>query len=153
MVICAVLIELKHSYLPILQAIGDAHPSSVLLGEGQHGEPAPEQEARGLLHREGARLGSDANDLDARALGGRRCRSLDGNPVLAQGPAALLEALHLLLAALQRALLLLQHGLQRGPRVRVLRLPRQIETVSEYPELRQMTVALLGHGQLRADQV
>src|SRR6266850_6730046 len=107
MVICTVLIELKHSYLPILQTIGDAHPSSIRLREGQHGEPAPEQEPRGLLHREGARLGSDANDLHTRALPARCFLWLGGNLVLAHGPAALLVAVHALLAALQGTLLLL----------------------------------------------
>src|SRR6266850_1382981 len=101
MVICAVLIELKHSYLPILQPIGDAHSSPIRLREGQHGEPAPEQEARGLLHREGARFGSDANDLDARALPARCFLRRGGNLVLAYGPAALLVALHSLLLPLQ----------------------------------------------------
>src|SRR5207249_3167200 len=101
----------------------------------------------------GARLGSDPDDLDARALPVRSFRRSGGDAVLAQRPAAFLVALHPLLAPLQRALLLLEHGVQRGLGVRVLRLSRQIETVSEYAELRQMAVALLGHGQLRADQV
>src|SRR5258706_3619860 len=152
-VICAVLIELKQPYLPVLQAIHHPHASVLSLREDQDGLPALEQHARRLVHAERARLGLDAHDLDSipsplHVFGRKRADAFRAE----RSAVLLLVVLDLLLAALQRAFLLLQHGVQGHLGVFVLSLAGQIETVSEYAELRLMAVALLGHGQLRAHQ-
>src|SRR6267143_843423 len=109
MVICAVLIELKQSYLPILQAIRDPHAPVLPLREDQDRLPALEQHAHGLIHAERTRLGLRADDLEPVPPPLHILRRRDPRAFLAKRPAVLLlVVLDLLLAALERPLLLLQ---------------------------------------------
>src|SRR5213593_2449591 len=108
MVICAVLIELKQPYLPVLQAIRDPHAPILPIRENQNGLPALEQHPDGLIHAERARLGLGAHDLDSVPPPLDVLRSGDRDALLAKRPAILLlVVLDLLLAALQRPLLFL----------------------------------------------
>src|SRR5712672_1083761 len=107
MVICVVLIELKQSHPPILQAIGDPRASAVRLGEDQHREPALEQHPDGLILGHRARLRLRADDLGpVPPLRRRVTRQRRRDVLLARRPRVLLlVVLELLLAPLQRALL------------------------------------------------
>src|SRR5882672_3968528 len=135
MVICAVLIELKQSYPPVLQAIRDTDAPILPLRKDQDGLPALDQHADGLIHAERPRLCLRSHDPEPVPPPLHVLRTRDQSAFLAKRPAVLLlVVLHLLLAALQRAFLLLQHRVQRDPRIRILRLPRQVHTVSEYAE-------------------
>src|SRR2546425_6738035 len=152
-VICAVLIEFKQSYLSVLQAIGDPHASPIRLREREHGQAALEEHPHGLVHRQGPLFGPRSDDLDPAPIPLRRLRRQLGNPLLPKARSALLSVLQSFLPTLQRLLLLFEHGVERRPRIRILGSPGQVHTVPENAKLRQVAVALLGHGQLRADQV